>query len=117
VKGRQRRRQEQAPDQQVRRQAQHGGGFAQFGLGVAHADQGVQGDRHHHRLDQHHQLEQLADAEEQHEQRNPGQGRDLRQGTKVGSTRRSARRLKPSQAPSARPLAMPASRPQAGAAG
>ncbi len=79
-----RRRQDQPPQQQVARQAQHGGGLAQARLGIAHADEGVQRHRHDDGLDQHHQLEQLANAEEQHEQRNPGQGRDLRQGTEGG---------------------------------
>ncbi|MNR14836.1 hypothetical protein D3C85_1313320 [compost metagenome] len=40
----------------------------------------MQGHWHDDRLDQHHQLEHLADTEQHHEQRHPGQGRDLRQG-------------------------------------
>ncbi|MNQ76853.1 hypothetical protein D3C85_917020 [compost metagenome] len=77
--GRQRGGQHQAADQQVPGQAQHGGGFAQPGLRIAHADQCVQGHRHHDRLDQHHQFQHFTDAEKHHEQGNPGQGRDLRQ--------------------------------------
>ncbi len=82
--GRERRRQDQPPDQQAWRQAQYCGGFAQLGLGVAHADQGMDGHRHHDRFHQHHQLEQFADAEEQHEQRDPGQRGDLREGAEGG---------------------------------
>ncbi|MNM63824.1 hypothetical protein D3C81_751990 [compost metagenome] len=59
------------------RQAQHRSGLSQLGLGIAYTDQRVQGNGDHHGFHQHHQLEQLADPEEQHEQRDPGQGRYL----------------------------------------
>ena len=71
--------QDQTADQQVARQAQYTGGFAQVGLGVANAYQGMQGHGHHDGLDQHHQLEGFANAEKHHEQRDPGEGRHLRQ--------------------------------------
>ncbi|MNC16485.1 hypothetical protein D3C75_643400 [compost metagenome] len=60
-------------------QAQHGGGFAQSWLCIAHTDQCMQGHRHHDGLDQHHQFQHFANAEKHHEQWNPGQGRNLRQ--------------------------------------
>ena len=79
-KRRQRSGKDQPANQQVRGQAQYRRRFAQARLGIAHAHQGVQGHRHDHRLDQHHQLEHFADAEQHHEQWHPGQRGDLRQG-------------------------------------